>query len=54
MTENLSGFCYVEVLEPHLTFEGPLSDADLFDLHPKPNAQKELFPLGINGTLGMP
>lgn len=39
---------YVEVGEPHLVFQNNLSDEELFSLGRGLNAQKELFPFGIN------
>lgn len=41
-------FSYIEAIEPHLTWEASLKDDELFALGKKLNAQKDLFPLGIN------
>ncbi|MES2345255.1 MAG: hypothetical protein V4494_04890 [Chlamydiota bacterium] len=42
------GFHYVEVFEPHLIFEGNISDKELMDIGSSLNQNKDLFPLGIN------
>jgi diaminopimelate epimerase len=42
------GFHYVEMLEPHLIVQKPLSDEELLSIGRKLNLQKEIFPLGIN------
>jgi diaminopimelate epimerase len=45
---ELKHFTFVDMIEPHLVFEGELSDEELISLGRKLNAQKEIFPLGIN------
>lgn len=42
------GYHYIEMIEPHLLVEGELSDDELFELGRALNAQKNIFPLGIN------
>ena len=39
---------YIEALEPHLTIQKEMSNQELLSLGQELNAQKDLFPLGIN------
>ncbi len=48
MTAALDSFSYVEMIEPHLTFHGKLSDKELFSMGQELNAKRDIFPLGIN------
>lgn len=42
------GFFFVDMLEPHLVFQGHLEDRELLRLGRTLNQQKDLFPFGIN------
>lgn len=46
--QQIPGFEYIEIIEPHLAIQQDLEDSQLYSIGRALNEQRDLFPLGIN------